>query len=135
MFQDNGLCIMRGSSALVSFNGNDLFVNSAGTNQRIGRVNGTEYPTFANWQVPGYDANGHNVDPADSIATGGAAWASASATDLHLVPTSNIPANLVGITGLPVATDIDGQTRSVSAPIAGADEVLGSASVQDWQLL
>jgi hypothetical protein len=134
MFQDNGIGILKGSSPTITADGNDIFVNAAGTNQRIGRVNAIEYPTFANWQTAGYDANGHNVDP---VSTSGSHWASDTASDLHFVPGNLPPLFMNGVTGVTpaVTLDIDGQARQVP-PIAGADEVInnGSSAAQDWSM-
>ncbi len=45
-----------------------------------------------------------------------------SATDLHLVPASNIYLDNTGTPIVAVTTDIDGDTRSTTAPDMGADE-------------
>jgi hypothetical protein len=126
MVQDTGRAIYKGgtdAAARCNSNGNVVWINSSGTSQRVGRLDTTEYTSWAEWQGTGKDANGHNVDPA---ATSGSRWTSATATDLHFVPADITPVGVDGIAGLypNVPTDIDGQARSSFHPTAGADEVI-----------
>jgi hypothetical protein len=76
----------------------------------VGRQGGTDRTTLAGWQLAtGQDANS---------LSGNALFD--SPTDLHITCTS--PAEDEGFGGLSVI-DIDGQTRSATAPDIGADEI------------
>lgn len=134
MFQDYGIGVYKINSSFTA-DGNDIFINAAGTSQRVGRIATTEYPTFASWQGAGYDLNGHNLDPA---ATAGASWTSANATDLHFFPQNVAAVGINGVSGLvpAVTTDIDGETRPGNT-MAGADQSgsFVATAAQDWQLL
>jgi len=97
---------------------------------KIGRVAGSTFPTWGNWQSGAYDANGQNIDP---TATTGGAWASAAdgqPGDLHFTGT---PVELVNSTvATTFLTDMDGETRVSGAALPGAD-VPNAASTYTWQ--
>jgi hypothetical protein len=78
--------------------------------QNVGRQGGIDRVTLAAWQAAtGLDGNSRAGDPLFL-----------SATNLHITCAS--PAADGGSSGL-VPTDIDGQTRSATAPDIGADEI------------
>jgi hypothetical protein len=84
---------------------NDLFT----TGVNVGNFNGTPAPALADWQtLSGMDTNSVSADPVFI-----------SATDLHA---SSIGVNDMGTVIPAINTDIDGETRSGSAPDPGADE-------------
>jgi hypothetical protein len=98
-----------------SLNYNDWYISGSNTQTNIGSIGTTFYNTLATWQAAsGKDANSRDFDPGF-----------ASPTDLHISTSSAID-NL----GTPVAgvtTDFDLQTRSLSTPDIGADEVAAPA--------
>jgi len=109
-----------GSSASVS-NYNDLYIayplNSLGeTAGLVGAVRplgqaATSYATLADWQAAtSQDANSVAIDPLF-----------ASATDLHLQPTSPLVSLGTPVAG--ISTDIDNLSRKATTPDIGADEV------------
>ncbi|MDD8018838.1 MAG: hypothetical protein PHP42_10735, partial [Bacteroidota bacterium] len=89
---------------------NDLFqANAAGY---TGFISATAQQSLANWQSASFqDANSKNVSVTFT-----------SVNDLHLTGGSNGDVNLIGATGLGIATDIDGDVRSGTFPYMGADE-------------
>ena len=116
---DSAYAIYRGAmatNAAMNSDYNDLYV--AGANANIGNYGGTKCKTLANWQTTsGKDANSKNVNPANPF---GAARQLVSVTDLHWF---SAPTNVFA--GSPIAgytKDIDGDTRSTTAPYMGADE-------------
>jgi hypothetical protein len=93
---------------------NDLFVS--GANSTLGATvalnSSTNQATLAAWQTATTkDANSKNVDAVF-----------VSATDLHLVSTSNITLNAGGTPVTGTTDDIDCEARDGSAPDIGADE-------------
>ena len=79
------------------------------TGSKFGQWNGTDYSTFSAWKSgTDKDTNSVNSDPGFS-----------SNTDLHV---SNIGINGKGMYIATVLDDIDGETRSTTAPDIGADE-------------
>ena len=98
-------------SAAGSANFSNINYNNYFSAQNIGFL-GAEQTTLANWQAAtGQDANSINVAPVF-----------VSATDLHLVPASNLAINDLGTPIAAVTSDIDGDLRSLTAPDMGADE-------------
>lgn len=78
--------------------------------------------SYVQWQtnVPG-DTHSSASNPGGSYTS--AMFASPATADLHLVPGGNV---LVNRTGTPIAgltTDFDGDIRSASSPVIGADEI------------
>lgn len=91
---------------------NNVFINALNTSGNYGFDNATAQQTYANWIAnTAYDDNSKNVDVTFT-----------SSTDLHLSGGSNGDVNLAGVSGLGIATDIDGDARSGSFPYMGADE-------------
>ncbi|MGI8906235.1 MAG: hypothetical protein ACR2IE_07075 [Candidatus Sumerlaeaceae bacterium] len=88
---------------------------------------------FAAWQLAsGQDANSRVVNPTVPVIAGAGAWASNS--DLHF---TSDPGSVYLGTPVGLTTDIDGQSRSVTQPVIGADELAISIVVtaaDDWQL-
>ncbi|MBN2536755.1 right-handed parallel beta-helix repeat-containing protein, partial [candidate division WOR-3 bacterium] len=79
-------------------------------------ANGTGDWTW--WQSQGRDINGYNRIPRFI-----------SSSDLHLQDTSICVSNGTPVTGITV--DVDGHSRSTSAPCIGADEVIGDVAATD----
>ena len=106
------------SSGTLTSDYNDLYqANAAGY---IGFISATAQQSLANWQsASSQDANAKNV-----------AVTFASGSDLHLAGGSNGDFNLTGVTGLGIATDIDGDSRSGTAPYMGADEASSPLPVE-----
>ncbi|MFA6979249.1 MAG: T9SS type A sorting domain-containing protein [Ignavibacteriaceae bacterium] len=80
------------------------------------RIVGT-YTTLAEYQAANVTKDVHSKNVNVTFT---------SVTDLHLAGASLGDVNLIGETGLGIATDIDGQTRSVTFPYMGADEDLAN---------
>ena len=100
-------------------NYNDL-VSIGNTNNYVGHVNTGNnpiyYPTLASWQAgTSQDANSISVLPVFI-----------SENDLHLNPASNCRIDNKGTPIAGFTTDIDGNTRSTTAPDMGADEFTGT---------
>jgi hypothetical protein len=126
MVQDYGIAYYKGGAnawARSKVDGDVVWVNMSGEGQRVARLNNTTFTTWADWLTI-REGNGHFIDPA---ATTGASWASPVATDLHFVPLDALPVGVDGMAGISpsVLTDIDGETRSLTHPTAGADEAGG----------
>jgi hypothetical protein len=104
------------NSTLKSSDYNDLCVT--GAKASVALYNGVKQKTLANWQAAsGQDAHSITINPANPF---GAAGQLTSATDLHWV---SAPSSAFAGTPLPgYTTDIDGETRSATAPYMGADE-------------
>ena len=106
-------CINRPGAGTGTYtsNYNDLYIS--GTNAKLGIWLGSgAIADLATWKsTSSQDAN--SVSSAVTFTT---------ATDLHLASGSNGDFNLTGVTGLGIATDIDGDARSGTAPYMGADE-------------
>jgi len=81
------------------------------SDQNFANFKGTLYADLAAWQAAGQDA--HSVAKAVEFV---------SATDLHLTGTSVGDNDLAGTPLSAVVVDIDGETRSTTAPYMGADE-------------
>ncbi len=81
------------------------------SNQNLVNYQGTTYADLAAWQITLQDAN--SVSKSVNFV---------SATDLHLTGASNGDIDLVGTPIAGILTDIDGDTRSTTAPYKGADE-------------
>lgn len=102
------------SSLPATSNYNNLY-RAGTTNAKIGYYTAAQADLGA-WQTAsGKDANSKSV-----------AVTFAGAPDLHLAGGSLGNTNLIGVTGLGITTDIDGETRSVSYPYTGADENLSA---------
>lgn len=85
---------------------NDLY-----SNQNLVNYQGTLYADLAAWQVTTQDLN--SVSKSVNFV---------SATDLHLTGSSNGDIDLAGIPIVGITMDIDGDTRSTTAPYMGSDE-------------
>ena len=94
------------ATSVLTSNFNDLF-----SNQNLVNYQGTLYANLAAWQVTTQDAN--SVSKSVNFV---------SATDLHLTGASNGDIELAGTPIAGIITDIDGDTRSLTAPYKGADE-------------
>ncbi|MDP1676762.1 MAG: T9SS type A sorting domain-containing protein [Bacteroidota bacterium] len=106
--------IRRVGMAAATFvsNYNDVFINASNTSGNYGFYNATDRQTMQDWRDSSLqDANSKNVDVTLT-----------SASDLHLAGGSNGDVNLIGVTGLGIGADIDGDTRSGTFPYMGADE-------------
>ena len=104
----------------LTSNYNDLLAE--GDEGYIGSINGTFYQTFTDWQATGKDANSFNVTPQFINPTGDAATG-----DLHLQNYSPLNALATPITG--ITTDYDADTRDVTTPDIGADEIVGVSNM------
>lgn len=114
----------------AAFNANNNVYFTTGAGSVIGRAAATDSADISAWRTAtSEEANTNVVDPtvADSPATG--VW------DATLRFTANPGPKYEGAGSLTpaVTTDIDGTTRSVSAPTVGADEAPVS-SVNDWSM-
>ncbi len=100
---------------------NDLYILTANTQSNIGCVGGsggTFYTTLATWQAAvTQDVNSLNILPNFL-----------SATNLHLVATSNCGLDGAGTPIAGITTDYDAQTRDVTTPDIGADEFTATYS-------
>lgn len=111
-----------GGSFTVS---NNVYAGTGATAANFMDFNTTTTPapmSYATWQTSTGDTNSQ-AGIAGSGNFTSAMFVSASTGDLHLVPGGNV---LVNGTGTPIAgvtTDYDGELRSPTAPIIGADEV------------
>jgi hypothetical protein len=86
------------------------------------------YATLAAWQGAGFDSATVSANP--TIAAGGfGKWVSNSDLHFDAYPGPNYLGVAVGIT-----TDFDGQSRSGTNPIKGADETAITALESDWTL-
>jgi hypothetical protein len=86
-------------------------------------TNGADIPiSFAQWQtnVPG-DAHSSAGNPGGSYSS--AMFAAAATADLHLVSGGNALVNGAAAPFPEVTTDFDGDTRSATSPVIGADEI------------
>jgi len=81
------------------------------SNQNLVNYQGTLYADLAAWQTSTQDLN--SVSKSVNFV---------SATDLHLTGLSNGDVDLAGTPIAGILTDIDGDTRSTTAPYKGADE-------------
>ena len=124
---------------------NNIFVNSqtAGT-ERYAIYSAASNTVFSNINYNDYFSAGPNLGFIGSnrtlladIATGFGGNANSvsvnpvftSATDLHLLSSSNAGLSDLGTPLAAVTTDIDAQTRSVSTPDMGADEFIGQTTL------
>lgn len=106
------------ATAQFSTNYNDLFV-PAQSGSHVGAVTTTNFTTLADWQGAGNDANSVSAMP-EFVPP-----------DLHIDSTMATPLSNAG-TPLPgFTTDIDGQTRSQTAPDIGADEFQSTVGVSE----
>jgi hypothetical protein len=97
-----------------NMNYNNWFANPANSQSRTGSTNNgaaNQSANLAAWQaVTSRDANSKEVDPLF-----------VSATDLHLTLASTMDGQGTPVAG--ITTDIDNQTRSITTPDMGADEL------------
>lgn len=110
-----------GSSGQLTSDYNDLCVPGAGS--ILARRNWTSYTTLSDWQ--GYslqDSHSITLDPADTSATAHWKTSEAEQSDLHF--TAHPGRAFLGTPIAEVLYDIDGELRSPSAPLMGADEVM-----------
>jgi hypothetical protein len=99
------------TSTIVSDYNNIYFTGTKGTFSHT-IPTGAIYGSLAGWNTASsQDANSKTVSMTFT-----------SATDLHLSGGSLGDLNLIGVTGLGVSTDIDGDSRSGTNPYMGADE-------------
>ncbi len=110
-----------GGTYIASHN---VYAGTAANYMDFSSANGTAVPvSFAIWQT----STGDTSSQAGIAGSGNftsAMFVSASTGNLHLVPGGNV---LVNGTGTPIAgvtTDFDGDLRSLTAPVIGADEIL-----------
>lgn len=103
------------SQLLANSNYNNYFCNATGSGvNQIGRIGGTNYATLANWQTAtSREANSRNIQPVF-----------VSASDLHMVPASNITLSDAGTPISGFTFDYDNQTRNGLTPDIGCDEWL-----------
>ncbi len=94
------------ATSVLTSNYNVLF-----SNQNLVNYQGTTYADLAAWQVTLQDIN--SVSKSVNFV---------SASDLHLTGLSNGDVDLAGTPIAGIITDIDGDTRSTTAPYKGADE-------------
>lgn len=115
-FKNNVIINPAGGSAVfndaTSLNSDyNLFYN--GGNSNLINYNGVSYSNVQDfYNVTGLDQ--HSSDQPVNFV---------SPTDLHLAPTSFGDPLLIGIPDTNVVDDIDGQTRSLTSPFKGADEI------------
>jgi hypothetical protein len=107
---DTVYAIRCGATITLTSDNNCVYGTSA--NFRAGYAFSTAYPTLAEWQALGFDANSVTGDPG-FIST----------TDLH-IDLTNILCNNAGVYISEVAEDIDGDVRN-DPPDIGADEFHG----------
>jgi hypothetical protein len=103
-----------GSSAIGLIPATSVLVsdyNVLFSNQNFVNFQGTLYANLAAWQTTSQDLN--SVSKSVNFV---------SATDLHLTGSSNGDVDLAGTPIAGITTDIDGDTRSTTAPYKGADE-------------
>ena len=103
-----------GSSAIGLIPATSVLVsdyNVLNSNQNFVNYQGTLYANLAAWQTTAQDLN--SVSKSVNFV---------SATDLHLTGASNGDIDLAGTPISGITTDIDGDTRSTTAPYKGADE-------------
>ena len=98
------------TSAMPNTDFNNLYVT--GENANTGFLNGTAYKTLADWQGA-TDREAHSVSAAVEFVSG---------SDLRLTGSSIGNNRLAGTALTAVTTDIDGKTRSTTAPYMGAFE-------------
>jgi parallel beta-helix repeat protein len=108
----------KGGSSVLTSDYND-FYNDGGA---FAQVTSAGDGTFATWVAGGQDAHSVSICPAAQFGDPGQ-WT--SMTNLHW---NGKPSNtfVASVLGAPYNTDIDGDTRSGSAPYLGADEIAGS---------
>lgn len=96
----------------TTLNYNDLYCNGTNVTNNIGRFNAVNNTTLAAWQTAtGQEANSINVLPSFI-----------SNIDLHLDNGNNVALDNLGTPLAAVTADIDGDTRSATAPDMGVDE-------------
>lgn len=98
-----------------------------------GRLGSTSYATLAQWQTAasGLDPHSRDIDPTMANTPFSGKWLSplAQDSDLHF---DAYPGNSYAGTKIEgIDTDIDGQTRSATAPYMGADEYSAPAALAD----
>ncbi len=99
-----------GTAGTFTSDGN--VVSTPGADGHFGFSNGTDRTTLAAWRNATLQDRNSRVKVPTFV----------SAADLHLAGASLGDGDLVGLALATVTTDIDGQTRSTSAPYIGADE-------------
>jgi hypothetical protein len=143
MEQNNGVVFYRGAGGpgtLVS-DYNDIWLGSTGSMASYqGATAGTTTSlTLANWQAAGFDLNSKGLNPLVPNAPDPGKWVLGPGdNDLHF---DAKPHDLFAGTPLPVTFDVDGDTRSVTAPYMGADERAEAlaepppfTAAEDWAL-
>jgi uncharacterized repeat protein (TIGR01451 family) len=120
-----------GTSAMnLTWNNNAYFFGTDAARQGVGQAGTTAGVNFFT-TLPALAAYSSTLSPAGtndnaSTASNGPV-PFLTATDLHLTPTS--PLASVGVPLPGVTTDIDNETRSLTAPSVGADEVVADVSI------
>lgn len=100
------------SAQFSSINFNNYYCNTGNGTNSVGKIAGTDYATLGDFQAAtGQDAGSISGDPL-YIST----------TNLHADSTGSSPLNNAGTPVGGITTDIDNDTRSISAPDIGADE-------------
>ena len=99
-------CVSVNNSAVAEMNYNDL----VGPSVNFASYNGTVQASFSAWRTAsGFDSNSVSVNP---IFT--------SVSDLHI---GNFALNNIGVPAGNITVDIDNQSRNVTTPDIGADEI------------
>lgn len=129
MGQETGaLGIRYGNVSAAESDYNNVFVTPGSF---FGRYDTTAQPTLADFQAAsGREANSTSLDPNVVNAPGTGKWISVNDVRFDGNPGS-------GFEGTPlseVTTDINGVTRSATAPTKGAYEYVVSSNVEGWQL-
>ncbi len=120
-----------GTSAMnLTWNNNAYFFGTDVARQGVGQAGTTAGTNFFT-TLPALAAYSSTLSPAGTNDNASQASTGAvpflTATDLHLVPTSPLASAGVPLAG--VTTDIDNETRSLTAPSIGADEVVADLSI------
>jgi len=103
-------------------------INSAGTSSGFSAIDYNDYAVSGTPGILGFIASDRTTLAAiqsgfgSNVNSVNVTPAFTSATDLHLVPSTNGLLNDLGTAGLGITVDIDNTTRSVTTPDMGADE-------------
>ncbi len=113
-----GVVAQTSSTQFTSLDYNDYYSNASTGTNLIGKISTTDYASIAAWRTAtGQEARSLNLRPNFT-----------SATDLHLISTTNCALDGYGTPIAGITTDYDSQTRDVTTPDMGADEFTSSYS-------
>ena len=113
-----GIAAQTSASQFISLDYNDYFSRVVLGTNLIGKIGTVNYATLAAWQTAtGQEVNSLNIVPNF-----------VSATDLHLVATTNCGLDGYGTPIAGITTDYDNQTRDATTPDMGADEFAATYS-------